>query len=202
MSVTRGRYAAPFESPWWSTSRVVPFPTYTLHWQVYQGGLTNRYLVHALQALSLRPPLVHELFGQSVPGNSSIEAGVFVVTLYKNGQYIPTEIDDLFPCDANGHVLSCFSEDFPYILWPSLVEKAFAKLHCAGREESSGWEIVGEGGSVEEMLVDLTGGVGGRWYTKDVSPDRLFVYIHELQREALFCCSVDERQCDIRGIFF
>ncbi len=63
------------------------------------------------------------------------------------------------------------------VLWPSLVEKAYAKLHCNGRLDSSGWEMIGEGGCCEEALADLTGGVCGRFYTRDVSPDRLFLYM-------------------------
>ena len=47
-------------------------------------------------------------------------------------------------------------------------------------QESAGWEIIGEGGSVEETLVDFTAGVGGRFYCRDVSPDRLFIYLYEL----------------------
>ena len=61
---------------------------------------------------------------------------------------------------------------------------------------------MGGGGHVEEALVDLTGGVAGRFYTADVTwiaprqvlcrvevaPDRLFLYIYTLQSDALFVC--------------
>ena len=30
-----------------------------------------------------------------------------------------------------------------------------------------GWEAIGGGGKVEDALADLTGGVAGRFYTKD-----------------------------------
>eukprot|EP00392_Amoebophrya_sp_AT5.2_P014661 g14822.t1 len=99
-----------------------------------------------------------------------------------------------------GLPVTCVSEQYPYVLFPSIAEKAYAKLHCNGRLEEAGWEIIGEGGNVEECLSDLTGGIGGRFDTCDVSPDRLFVYLHQLQREALFCCSINQTCCDTRGV--
>ena len=37
-----------------------------------------------------------------------------------------------------------------------------------------GWEAIGGGGKVEDALADLTGGVAGRFYTKERSFFMLF----------------------------
>ncbi|CAK9096714.1 Calpain-9 (Digestive tract-specific calpain) (New calpain 4) (nCL-4) [Durusdinium trenchii] len=88
---------------------------------------------------------------------------------------------------------------------PSLVEKAYAKA-CTLRdsskpeENSGGWLAVGGGGHVEEALVDLTGGTAGRFYTRDVSADRLFLYIYTLQSDTLFVCHVNDAKCARTGV--
>lgn len=53
---------------------------------------------------------------------------------------------------------------------------------------------------MEEALADLTGGVAGRFFTYDVSPDRLFIYLHNLQRDCLFVCRVNAEQAAKRGV--
>ena len=39
-----------------------------------------------------------------------------------------------------------------------------------------------------------------RFSVRDVAPDRLFVYLHELQREALFAARPDSRESARRGV--
>lgn len=58
-------------------------------------------------------------------------------------------------------------------IWPSLIEKAYAKIHtlrfsssAITEDDMGGWEAIGGGGKVEDALADLTGGVAGRFYTK------------------------------------
>jgi hypothetical protein len=46
-----------------------------------------------------------------------------VLSLYKNCQYLNVVVDDYIPADANGEVLACVSEDFPFVLWPTILEK-------------------------------------------------------------------------------
>ncbi|CAD7947455.1 unnamed protein product [Amoebophrya sp. A25] len=177
-------------------ARLFPIDDKGHYGRVFQGGLQNAYLIGALQALSLRPKLLQDLFAYT-----DVDKAVYSLLLYKNGQYCCVEVDDLIPCDAQGLPVTCVSEEYPYILWPTIAEKAYAKLHTSARGlDSVGWEIIGEGGSVEEALVDLTGGVGGRWYCCDVSPDRLFVYLHALQRECIFTCSINHQACSTRGV--
>merc|ERR1719253_2404524 len=97
-----------------------------------------------------------------------------------NGTWVRVEIDDyvaprMTESDEgqDSKPSSCYSEHFPYVLWPSLVEKAYAKVHTVRPPfgNSGGWQAIGGGGTVEEALADLTGGVAGRFSTRDASYD-------------------------------
>mmetsp|Transcript_32754 Transcript_32754/g.83133 ORF Transcript_32754/g.83133 Transcript_32754/m.83133 type:complete len:692 (-) Transcript_32754:130-2205(-) len=177
--------------------------------RVLQGTLDNGYLVEALQAISLRPKLARQLF---YCWNS--RRSVYVARLFKHGTWMRVEIDDYVPIGApsrdgsDGNApICCRSEHFPYVLWPSLIEKAYAKVHTLRchhsdimDEDRGGWEALSGGGRVEEALADLTGGVAGRFQTCDIAMDRLFLYIYELQRDTLFVCRPHERNCEMNGV--
>lgn len=169
--------------------------------RVFQGALDNAYLVEALNAISLRPKLARRLFLAW-----SVEFSVYAVRLFKNGTWLCVEVDDWVPVpaaeEAGDRPFCCHSEHFPDVLWPSVVEKAYAKACTirdggvgSGATSSGGWEAVGGGGSVDEALADLTGGVASSFSTRDVSPDRLFLYLYELQRRCLFVCRVSRANC-------
>lgn len=172
--------------------------------RVYQGELDNAYLVEALNAISLRPKLAAQLFHAW-----DVNRSVYVLRLFKNGIWVKVEVDDYIPASMSREgeedtPFCCRSEHFPSVLWPSLVEKAYAKSctlrHVDARQDSGGWGALGGGGRVEEALVDLTGGVAGCFSTRDVAPDRLFVYFHELQRYCLFVCRVHTANCIKNGV--
>jgi len=172
---------------------------------VLQGDLDNSYLVEALNAISCRPKLARRMFHYW-----DVDRSIYILRLFKNGCWMRVEIDDYVP-GAQSEELSditapfaCRSQHWPLILWPTLVEKAYAKIttirHGDGHGDSGGWCALGGGGRVEEALADMTGGVGGRFSTRDVSPDRLFVYMYNLQRDTLFVCRVHYHNCIKRGI--
>ena len=102
------------------------------------------YMVHAFQALSLRPKLLESLFP-----HYDVEKGIYIVRVFKNGVYNVCEIDDYVPCRGDGHPLTAHSEFFhscnPHkefyelrtsakqsVVWPCVLEKAYAKMHCCG----------------------------------------------------------------------
>jgi hypothetical protein len=180
-------------------------PTLTHYGRVRQGGLQNFYFVEALNAIACRPKLAKQLFLRI-----DISRAIYIARFYKNGLWVKVEIDDFVPCDSEGRCICCSSEHYPYILWPSLVEKAYAKLHTrrGGYDQKEGiytyykggWEALGEGGDPAEAMTDLTGGVGGRFFTGDVSPDRLFIYFYELQRDCIFVARVNVMMCEKRGV--
>ncbi|CAE7269073.1 ADL1 [Symbiodinium necroappetens] len=177
--------------------------------RVYQGALDNGYFVEALQAISLRPKLVKQLFYAWQARRS-----VYIARLYKHGTWMRVEVDDYVPVGRPGRndtdvnvPICCRSEHFPNVIWPSLIEKAYAKIHtlrlspsAVSEEDMGGWEALNGGGKVEDALADLTGGVAGRFYTQDVSPDRLFIYIHDLQRDTLFVCRPNPTTCELQGV--
>lgn len=175
--------------------------------RIQQGSLDNGYLAEALQAISLRPRLARQLFHCW-----DVQRSVYIAKFFKHGTWLRVEVDDYVPVGApskdgrDGHVpLCCRSEFFPHVLWPCLVEKAYAKAHtlrksCGAVADFGGWEALSGGGRVEEALADLTGGVAGRFRTSDVSADRLFCYIHALQRDTLFVCRPHELNCQLHGI--
>lgn len=174
--------------------------------RVYQGQMDNMYLVAALNALSCRPRLARQLFLAW-----DVERSIYIVKLFKNGTWVRVEIDDYMPApiegcspDIEAFPFCCRSEFFPHVLWPSLVEKAYAKL-CTLRpgtpgKASGGWEAIGGGGRIEDALADLTGGCAGQFQTHDVSPDRLFVYLYELQRDCLFVAQVNIPRSSRSGV--
>eukprot|EP00929_Paragymnodinium_shiwhaense_P006976 TRINITY_DN110929_c0_g1_i1.p1 TRINITY_DN110929_c0_g1~~TRINITY_DN110929_c0_g1_i1.p1 ORF type:complete len:753 (-),score=136.07 TRINITY_DN110929_c0_g1_i1:109-2367(-) len=177
--------------------------------KVLQGALDNGYFVEALQAISLRPRLCKQLFYCWDTRRS-----VYIARIFKSGTWMRVEVDDFVPVGSppKGDLVAnapicCRSDSFPFVMWPSLVEKAYAKVHTfrsafshSSPADSGGWEALDGGGRTEEALADLTGGVAGRFRTSDVSADRLFIYIHELQRDTLFVCRVNEPMCDGNGV--
>eukprot|EP00927_Polykrikos_kofoidii_P066383 TRINITY_DN61995_c0_g1_i1.p1 TRINITY_DN61995_c0_g1~~TRINITY_DN61995_c0_g1_i1.p1 ORF type:complete len:1034 (+),score=98.09 TRINITY_DN61995_c0_g1_i1:89-3190(+) len=177
--------------------------------RVFQGSLDNGYFIEALQAISLRPRLARQLLYCW-----DVRRSIYIARIFKHGTWVRVEIDDYVPIgppnldDLPPSVpICCRSEHFPFVLWPSLVEKAYAKVHTIRGQTSDvspadrgGWEAIGDGGRTEEALSDLTGGVAGRFRTGDVDADRLFIYLHELQRDTLFVCRVHESNCDMHGV--
>jgi len=173
--------------------------------RVIQGHLHNRYMTEALNAISTRPKLAEQIFYCWDVGRS-----VYILRLMVNGTWVRVEIDDYIPPVPGLHKgegefderpLCCHSEFFPWVLWPSLVEKAYAKVHTirppAGNK--GGWEVLGGPGRTEEALADLTGGVAGRFSTRDASPDRLFVYFYWLQRYCLWVARPSDHHQTLHG---
>lgn len=176
--------------------------------KVYGGALDAGYITEALQAISLRPKLARQLFYCWDTRRS-----VYIARLYKHGCCLRVEVDDYVPVgppgsDVSTNVPICArSQFFPNVMWPSLAEKAYAKVHTyrgstteSTPDDVGGWEALGGGGMTEEALVDFTGGVAGRFRTCDVTADRLFLYMYELQRDTLFVCRPNPTLCDMYGV--
>jgi hypothetical protein len=164
---------------------VIPMKTYS---QVHQGTTSDGYLCEAMQALAMRRNLVKNLFV-----DYDDELGIYVVRFYKNAMWVCVIVDDYIPVDKNGHPMCAVNDNFPTVCWAAIVEKAYAKLHFS-------YEAIGEGGSVAQAMMDLTGGIGGKFLVRDVAPDRLFVYLHELQCDTLLSARPDMRECARRGV--
>jgi hypothetical protein len=150
-------------------------------------------------------------FGEEQGLLSRPDLGLYTLRLYKHGAFVPIIIDDFLPMQneataesggAEGElppnksaatttdrrVMTCRpAGQFPKFAWASLCEKAYAKL-------MGSWEALKNGGCVEEVLEDFTGGVGGRFFPQNnVAPDRLFAYLKILldERKAVFAVTLD-----------
>ena len=83
-----------------------------------------------------------------------MQAGLFTFRFYKNGQWHDIVVDDMLPCHP-GTIVPLFARSAQAgELWPSLIEKAYSKLH--------GSYFALNGGNCTEAMVDLTGGAGMR----------------------------------------
>merc|ERR1719329_1362269 len=144
-----------------------------------------------MQIISMKPELVWNVFADMEFSNP--ELGVFIIRLYKHAQWMHVVLDDYYPMSKEGDPLWATSEFWPTYSWPGLIEKAYAKMHGS-------WEGVGGGGHVEEALSDLTGGCASRFKATDVASDRLWQYLHEMQKICVFGCSINEKECSKRTI--
>lgn len=81
------------------------------------------------------------------------EQGCYTFQFYKHGCWHKVTVDNFLPCldDPDDQRLAFACSSNAGELWPSLMEKAYAKVH--------GSYYALEGGSVGDVLVDLTGGV-------------------------------------------
>lgn len=159
--------------------------------RVYQGMLEDFYLIEGLQTIGMKPQLIANIFVNMEFSNPRL--GVYTLRLYKQGQWQNVTIDDSLPFDKDGKLCCCSSEFDLDMAWPSLIEKAYAKVHGS-------WEGLGGGGHVEEVLTDLTGGCATRFSTTDVAPDRLWQYLAEMDRYCVFGCNINEAGCSKRSV--
>ena len=120
-----------------------------------------------MSALAEFPKLIKRLFNtQSVRNN-----GQYSLNLCINGTFKEVIVDDFVPVDASNKVKFCYSKS--KIMWPILLEKAYAKTFGAY------WNI-GGAGSPCRALKDLTG--APTEFTKFEGIDALKVF--ELIEEA------------------
>lgn len=180
-----------------TSSQAPPFPIPTPYdpnprsGRVYQGVLQDFYLVQALHAVGQRSGLIRDVFCNLEFSRPHL--GCFVLRFYKHAQWQHIEIDDFLPCDKEENPLCITSEFYPNLAWPSLIQKAYAKLHGS-------WEGLSDGGHIEEAMTDLTGGLSGRFYTNDIAGDRLWFYLHELMNTCVFGCNINVGECSKRNV--
>lgn len=128
---------------------------------VRQGSVGDCWFLAALAVVASKPELIAHLL---IDQTASVE-GKHRVRLFIDGAWRPFEIDDSFPhrpAEAQGKGPAkgkgpkgpvgpqiAFTKAAGRQLWPSLVEKAYAKAHGCYHAISGGW--------VAEALFDLTG---------------------------------------------
>jgi hypothetical protein len=158
---------------------------------IYQGALEDYYLVQAMYAISMKAELIRNIFANMQYSDPS--CGFYVLRFYKHSQWVSVPIDDSMPYDKSDKPMCIRGDFFPALPWPSLVEKAYAKLHGS-------WSAISGGGTVEEVMTDLTGGCSGRFHTGDCAGDRLWKYFDELKAITVWGVSINGRECSKRLI--
>ncbi len=110
---------------------------------VIQGALGDCYLLGAMSVVATRPELIRALFK-----HSSVEDGIYVVSLFVEGKWQFIVLDEFLPVGAGGALRfgSCRDADS---FWVPLLEKAHAKLFAS-------YSVL-DGGQTAEALLDLTG---------------------------------------------
>jgi hypothetical protein len=111
---------------------------------IYQGNLSNCYLLSVLSALAERPERVVRL----LPQTTNNKKGIYSVYLCKTGVFEEVLLDDYFPAKHGKKFKFCHSRNGD--IWAMLIEKAYAKMFGAY------WNI-GLGGCAVNALKDLSG---------------------------------------------
>lgn len=97
---------------------------------VDEGDLGDSWLTGAMAALAEFPDKIRDLFRhpESVDiGQQERECGIYRVTLNRNGWWTNVVVDDYIPV-AGGRPKFARSKGDPGELWPSILEKAYAKI--------------------------------------------------------------------------
>ena len=114
---------------------------------VGQGAVGDCWLIQAISAIAEHPERVERIMEEV-----DAEKGIYKVTLYANGRWVPVIIDNKLPTQYSGRMLKFVNpgNENGYALWAPLLEKAYAKLHINYQNQLSG-------GYNSEALYTLTG---------------------------------------------
>jgi len=115
--------------------------------KLLQGIMNNQHFLGAVAAVAVKQDLLLDL----IVSDDHAEQGVYTFQFYKHGCWHQVSIDNYLPCLDTEDRLAFACSGNVGELWPSFLEKAYAKLH--------GSYFALEGGSILDVLTDLTGGV-------------------------------------------
>ncbi|NXX11010.1 CAN13 protein, partial [Podargus strigoides] len=127
---------------------------------IMQGEIGDCWMLAALGSLTLQKHFLENVLPKD-QGFQNYYAGIFHFRFWQYGDWVDVVIDDQLPF-LNGRYLSVHprtSNEF----WPSLLEKAYAKLRGSYQNL--------HGGYISDALVDFTGGVQVQFSLKDPPPD-------------------------------
>ncbi|XP_030848278.1 calpain-A [Strongylocentrotus purpuratus] len=147
---------------------------------VVQGNLGDCWFLASLSAIAKMPALIQKI----IPSDQSFTdgySGMFRFRFWRFGRWITVVIDDRLPVSHQGRRVFASSSD-PNEFWPSLVEKAYAKLHGSYSGLS--------GGMAADAFVDLTGGLAEVYDLTSENPDDVYGILYRGTRSGAFmCCS-------------
>ncbi|KFW87666.1 Calpain-13, partial [Phalacrocorax carbo] len=145
---------------------------------IMQGEIGCCWMLAALGSLTLQKQFLENVLPKD-QGFQDDYAGIFHFRFWQYGDWVDVVIDDQLPF-LNGRYLSVHprtSNEF----WPSLLEKAYAKLRGSYQNL--------HGGYLSDALVDLTGGVQVQLSLKDPPPDLEEILKAAVKSKCLIACS-------------
>lgn len=145
---------------------------------IIQGEIGDCWMLAALGSLTMQKQFLEKVLPKD-QGFQSDYAGIFHFRFWQFGDWVDVVIDDRLPF-LNGNYLSVHartSNEF----WPSLLEKAYAKLQGSYQNL--------HGGYISDALVDFTGGVQMQFSLKDPPPDLEDVLKAASKSRCLMGCS-------------
>ncbi|MEW5306402.1 MAG: hypothetical protein WDW36_008868 [Sanguina aurantia] len=132
---------------WRRVSGTLYYPTRKAS-RLLKGELHDHWFLGAVAAVATKPDLLLDL----IVSDELAAQGLYTFQLYKHGCWREVVVDNFLPCLAGQDRLAFACSANVGELWPSLLEKAYAKAH--------GSYYALHGGSLGDALVDLTGGGG------------------------------------------
>jgi calpain len=142
-----------------------------------QGELGDCWFLAAVANLTLNK----KLLSMVVPTDQSFSdnyAGIFHFRFWQYGRWVDVVIDDTLPTIDNK--LVCLRSTDPNEYWPSLLEKAYAKLYGSYKNL--------EGGLINEALEDLCGGLS-EFYSAKI-PELYEIMEMSYKRSSFMGCSI------------
>ncbi|OXB82815.1 UNVERIFIED_CONTAM: hypothetical protein H355_010385 [Colinus virginianus] len=145
---------------------------------INQGEIGDCWMLAALGSLTMQKRFLENVLPKD-QGFQSDYAGIFHFRFWQFGDWVDVVIDDRLPF-LNGNYLSVYprtSNEF----WPSLLEKAYAKLQGSYQNL--------HGGYISDALVDFTGGVQVQFSLKNPPPDLRDILKAASRSHCLIGCS-------------
>lgn len=178
----------PFTFQWKRPHELVSDPLFVAdHFEINCGKLGDQWLAACLGCLQTAEGLLYRV----VPADQSFDdktdyAGIFRFRIWWCGEWTEVLIDDRLPV-VNGKLVFIHAQTMsPF--WPSLLEKAYAKLHGS-------YEALKYGTSLDG-LSDLTGGIAENIVLKPQSTDISSVLAHLLKLTSIILCKVEAKNAE------
>ncbi|BFZ03220.1 hypothetical protein BsWGS_06259 [Bradybaena similaris] len=140
---------------WKRPGDIVPNPEFVVNkvnrHDIDQGSLGNCWFIAGAAILATTH---RDQFQRVVPLDQGFEpgqyTGMFKFNFWWYGKWIEVIIDDYLPTNGQSLIYSS-NRERPNEFWPSLLEKAYAKLRGS-------YEAL-DGGKIQDAMVDMTGGI-------------------------------------------
>lgn len=148
---------------------------------ICQGSVGNCWFLAALGSLTFQPDMLHQIIPQD-QGFTQKYAGIFHFMFWRFGKWVDVVIDDKLPT-LDGKYLFVYPRNKSEF-WPSLLEKAYAKLCGSYYNMNSGL--------VSEALMDFTGGVNIRFNLKEPVADLWQIMKRAENLKSLMACGTPQ----------